>query len=328
MENKNTSPEILEFLKKTGLNIPILSSEKHYWVVRARSLAYRQTKHFSDNDEIWVTKDEIFTYSPNQYKTKFNEINEISLGDILLIPNYNLKKIKIVESISDIKKEENVKEYKSKVANNEAYIQRINFKLLKEISISELDIKIASEFDLKTYSKVHKNYGIVNIDAYSSDIEELIYDFYIKENEIKYSIKLLSSNELKLGELRTLVNLPYIIDSYLKNNYYDLDESICRIYFKSPGNFSIKSKGLKGLKDAVITIFLLDLILNGISISYKDFEIETEGIGDFIIKNKKELFSNVDEEKIYKIDHNDPKIDEIIQLDKNCSIKLPNIKDF
>ena len=287
--NEETNKKIIKEFEEYGFEIPNIPINRNYWIVRAKNLNYNLSPYFINPTEIWYDgKEHIYSYDEHEILTNysrqnienFNLLSNIKKGDVVLFPNSKFEKIKFFEVESEETDTPNSSEffyYKNPTSNFKSTTRKL--RLLKELEVNELHFKLISKFDLQSLTTIQKNYGIFNIDNYADYIDGALFDIYIKGNKTVYSFKVTEHNQMKAEDLRTLVNLPWMVNECIENNFYNLSDIETQIHINSPGYYRIISHGINGARFIANLTPLALFFVHG-------FTIDTSVIGGLVITNQ------------------------------------------
>lgn len=271
--NEETNKKIIREFEKYGFEIPNIPINRNYWIIRAKNLNYNLSQRFINPVEIWFDgKNHIYSYDELDRRTdysrrkfeNFNLLSDIKKGDIILIPNSNFEKIKFfeVEEKEDITSKSSLLFHYKEPTNNFKSTSR-KLKLLKEFKVNDLHFKLVSKFDLQKLKTIQRYYGILNINSYADYIDSALHNIYVKGDKTVYSIEVLEHDQMKAEDLRTLTKLPWIINEYIENNFYNLSEIETQIHINSPGYYRLISHGYDGARFIVNVIPLALFIIHG-----------------------------------------------------------------
>lgn len=289
--------QIINEFNSFNIEIPNIPMDRKYWLVRTEggnwydefvtdnfiAIGWNEINNKFYLDKIYRNQvDNLlneFYPEKKQHSLIINNIdrfyNEMSKGDIVLIPSEGSKFITFAEITSDVYLEEI-----SETKKDEGYCyyeKRREINCIKTISKSDLDLKL--------FKMLQSRHTISDIDDYSKEIDSSLYDFYVKGERIVYSIRVNKQSDLTAENIRTLTNIPWIVNEYIDNDYYDLSELLSTIYIKSPGKQEYEAKTPYGARFLISLAFGVHILLGG-RFSIGDFELENKGIIQDMIKYK------------------------------------------
>ncbi|MGK8549754.1 hypothetical protein [Staphylococcus epidermidis] len=299
--------EILEVFSSHNLEIPNIPVDRKYWLLRTEGGSWYEEftsdkfiaigwnkldkKEYCEN----VHKESALRildkyYPENKQQTLIiNNIdkfyNKMKIGDIVVLPSEGSQVLMFCEITGDV--------YNQKITQTEIdegncpYIKRRKIKTIKSISKRNLDLKL--------FKMLQSHHTISDINDYANEIDSSLHDFYVKGEKIVYSIKINKKNNLSAENLRTLTNIPWIVNEYIHNDYYNLSNLTSTIYIKSPGKQEYEGKGISAAKFFIGFCIITNFLLGG-NIEIKDFHIETNGVIKENIKLKEQKLKE-DKEK-------------------------------
>jgi restriction system protein len=185
-------------------------------------------------------------------------VNEISSGDIVLIPSVCSQEISVGEVV-DSKAYEITDE---KTGDGCPYTKRKKVIWLKTISRDALDPTL--------YKLMFSRHIISNANSYDGQIDRLLYDFYIKNGVAYLILDVATRKDINARELFELgTAMLDIVDGYKDAEGLDIDTSTINI------KLNVQSPGIISLSGAILGLTVLGVIL-----------IFVAG-GKFTIKSKK-----------------------------------------
>lgn len=286
--NENSNQEMINLLNEIGFKLPNIPTSRKYWLLRTEGGEYYQ--QFKSEAFVSIGWNEV---SEKKYTESVNKIeaekliqeanpehkqiglilgnikkffNEINIGDVVLIPSEGSQTISFGIVESDVYIDEPTE---TQIDEGDCpHFKRRKVKWLKDISKHKLDLKL--------FKMLQSRHTISNANDYAKEIDSSIYDFYIKGSYVHYSISIHKESNLTASNLRSLTNLPWILDEYVKDTDYDLDTLETTIYIKSPGKQEYIAYGKKGLL-WMLGASIAIVALNGGSVEVAGNKIETPG---------------------------------------------------
>lgn len=339
------------------LNIPIVSNDIHYWIIRTNGGEYYEdfvlheyisiswdyvslnTLYNKTDEEIKrlievyekisssteIDDDEGDGTSKGKITAILNKINrfvfEIDKDDIILIPSKNSDRITIAKVIGDVYETENYVETYLK-ENPDTELTPCPYR--KRRKIKSLKTITKNEMDIYLAKGFNSQHALSNMDEYAPFIDRTIYGIYSKGDDLHTTIHAGHPNGLTLKEL---VNL----SSYIEKAACTLAEQ-CEIPFDSSQievKLNIHSPGLIELIGALsgggiilsLLMFALNNLLNGgkLNISFKK---EESGKLDFSINSETAgLYGNHQKEKRIELTEKTQLLDIVDKLD----VKTPEV---
>lgn len=299
MTDISVNEKIIEEFEKYNLQIPNIPIDRKYWLVRTEGgnwydefvadnfiaigwnkidkALYVESVNRTEADKI------LDKYYPEskQHSLILNNIdrfyNKMNVGDVVLLPSEGSKSITFAEITSDVF-QKNISDTQRDEGNC-YYSKRREIKVLKTISKTNLDLKL--------FKMLQSRHTISDINDYSNEIDSSLHDFYVKGEKIVYSIKINKKNNLSAENLKTLTNIPWIVNEYIHNDFYNLSDLTSTIYIKSPGKQEYEGKGVSGAKFFVGLCIVSNLLLGG-NIEIRDFHFETNGLIEENLKLKEQ----------------------------------------
>lgn len=360
MNKENTKDESIQALQNNitdVFGIPSVKSDRNYWMIRTNGGNYYgdfstnlyiaiawdyitlSMLNTEDEDRIkrliessekanpstaFDTDDDEELASKGKVTSIYNKLHrfvfDLSIGDIVLVPNKNSEKIMIAE-IAGNPYEDNsyIEKYLNDSPDTELslcpYSKRRKIKPLKTISKSTMDIYLSKGFN--------SQHALSSLNEYSSFIDRTLYPIYSKGSELHSTIHAGHPNGLSLRDLSLFIqSLEKSIDNIseqcgIEATANDID---VKLNFHSPGLIElIGYTTAAGIPIALITFALNNLINGGtFRVSFKradsslDFSIESTTDGIMGSKRKdKEL--ELKEKDTY------------LQLIKDLDIKSPDL---
>lgn len=335
--------EIVSFFHENGFDITNIPVNRKYWLIRTEGGEWFE--EFSNKEYIsigWnevsdekycqsVNKDEAIRILEEMYPDKaqhthtLNTIkrfyNEIKIGDIVMIPSEGSQTINFGEVTSNV---EIIQPTDTQLDEGACpHIKRRNVKWIKKISKDKLDLKL--------FKMLQSRHTISNANDYSNEIDSSLYDMYVKGNKTYMSIFVNKESNLSAYYLRTLTNLPWILEKFINDFDYDLKELESTIYIKSPGKQEIIAKGKKGAKYILWSSIIMTILFGG-SVETKVLTVETKGalqpLLESQLENKKE--ENRHNEKMKELS-NEEQINnlknEVNDLKNRAQLEAPTLPD-
>jgi Uncharacterized conserved protein len=186
----------------------------------------------NDNDDDEKTREGKITSVYNKLK-RF--IEEIKIGDVVIIPSRNTKQISIGIVESDVIEDPDyVNKYQRENPGTEihlcSYLKRRVVKWIKAINKEKIDVYLARAFS--------SHHAISDISEYSSFIDRELYSIYLADGMIHSIIRAGHPNGVSFKELQELLD---ILDDTLKESSkisgirYDPKELQVKLNIHSPG---------------------------------------------------------------------------------------------
>lgn len=342
------------------LNIPNISSQRHYWIIRTNSGDYyddfilhqyisiawdyvtlnilnNQTEEaikrlieVYENSSSTNPDDEDDDEDDGSAKGKitaiYNKITrfvfEIQKGDIILIPSKNSDKITIAEVIGDAYETQN---YVEDYLKNDPETEIHPCPYQKRRRIKSLKTISKSEMDIYLAKGLNSQHALSNMDEYSSFIDRTIYSIYSKGDKLHTTLHAGHPNGLTLKEL---VDLSTSLDESAKflaeqcGIPYDPSDIEVKLNIHSPG--IIELIGCITASGVVLSLLMFSLnnLINGgkLAISLKK-DSETGNI-DFTVNSESDGIKG-HQEKADKLELK--KKTELLQMMNDLDIKSPEI---
>ncbi|MFI3132028.1 restriction endonuclease [Mammaliicoccus sciuri] len=343
IDNKKENKEIIDFFHDNDFDITNIPTDRKYWLIRTEGGEWYE--EFTNEKYIsigWneisdskycenVNKEQAIKILEKNYPEKSQHTHtlnmikrfykEIKIGDIVMIPSEGSQTINFGEVTSDVK-----------IVNpTETQLDEGNCPHIKRRSVNWIKKISKNNLDLKLFKMLQSRHTISNASDYSNEIDSSLYDLYVKGNNINMSIFVNKERNLSAYYLKTLTTLPWLLEEFIQDLDYDLNELESTIYIKSPGKQEIIAKGKKGAKYILYSSIAMTVLFGG-NFEYKGLTVETKGalqpILDYSIDNKKE--DNRHEEQIYQIKQNDHLNDlkeEVNDLKNKAELKAPNLPE-
>lgn len=322
----------LEF-KKFGIEIPNISMDRGYWLIRTSAGEWYD--EFSNHGFIGINWNELtrencksdqrteaeaiisknYPESKQPGKIIKNIIKfyeEIKKDDVVMIPDVNSKKINFGIVVEDDVYETPVP--KEKIDKGYCpYRKRRKVKWIKEVS--------RNSFNLKLFRMMQSHNTISNANEYADEIDSILNDFYLKGDLIHYKIKVAKEKDLNYKALRDLVNIPWVLADYIDTDY-DLNELTTTISVQSPGDQKLTGKGKKS-----VTFFIgMITLLSSATVAIVGGEVNIKAIGysfksDGVLKHS---IKKNDSER----DELNKQLEDIEKLKKENNIKAPNVTKY
>lgn len=229
--------------------------------------SFEKASPSSDLDEEEDDDDDEDSTSKGTITSIYNKLHrfvfEISVGDIVLIPNKNSELIMIAEISSDpYENNSYIEKYLHDSPNTEIvlcpYFKRRKIKPLKSISKSDMDIYLS-----KGFSSQH---ALSSLNDYSSYIDRTLFPIYSKGNELHSTIHAGHPNGLSLHDLSLFIQcLEKSIDDIseqcgVETSSKDID---VKLNFHSPGLLEMIGYTMtSGMAIALVT-FAINNLING-----------------------------------------------------------------
>jgi hypothetical protein len=194
---------------------------------------------------------------------------DIKIDDVVLVPS-NRSEISIVKVIGSVYEDENSKEDNGKCS----FMKRIPIKIIKRISKFSLPPKAMSMFNSR--------HPISDISNYSMYIDNMVSDFYNKDQETHITLKIDTDDEVSATTFYNIEKLFEITESFCSENNIEgtSDDVSMKVQMESKGNihFISKNKVFLGL------IGLGILFINGGGLKIKNGEFNLDLSTDGIFK--------------------------------------------
>lgn len=341
------------------LNIPVVSTDRHYWIIRTNSGDYyddfilhqyisiawdyvtiallnngseEEIKRIisvyakNTNESVDLDDDETDDTPKAKVTAIYNKIHrfvfEIAKGDIVLIPSQNSDLITIAEVTSDAYETQNYVEMYLKDNPNTEITPCPYYKRRK---INVLKTIKKGEMDIYLAKGFNSQHALSNMDDYSTYIDRTIYGIYSKGNDVHATLHAGHPNGLTLKELVLLsTELEQTAASVAKqcDIPFDSSEIEVKLNIHSPG--LIELIGLITGSGIILSliIFSLNNLINGgnLSISFK--RDHNTGDIDFSVNSKSSGLRGHDE-KNQELELQ--KKTELIKLINELDIKSPEI---
>lgn len=341
------------------LQIPCVSTERHYWVIRTNGGDYYQDfvlhqyisiawDHISlkllnnlNDDEIKRLIESYEKSTPfamddidesddrtpkGKVTTIFNKIQrfvfEIERGDIVLIPSKDSNLISIAEVIGDVYEDTNyVETYLSKEPNTELTLCPY-FKRRKIRTLKTIEKRNLDIYLSKGFGSQH---ALSNMDEYASYIDRTIYGIYSKGDELHTTIHAGHPNGLTLKELVSLSKSLEEAASSLATQCeisFDSSEIEVKLNIHSPGIIELISYAAGAGIVLSILAFSLNNIINGgkFNLTFKK-DAATKNIDFSIDSESSGIRGNNQKDKKLELQSKT----ELLQLVSDLGIKSPDI---
>lgn len=342
------------------LNIPSISPERHYWIIRTKGGRYYNdfihhqyisiawdyvTLNILNNENedsikrligmytatdkdnaIDLDDEETEGSSKGKVTAIYNKIQrfvfEIAKGDIVLIPSANSDFITIAEVIGDTYETTNYVEMR---LQDDPDSETIPCPYYKRRKISSLKTITKKEMDIYLAKGFNSQHALSNMDEYASFIDRTIYGIYSKGSDIHTTIY---TGHPKGLTLKDLVNLSSLLEQAASslaeqcNIPFNSSDIGVRLNIHSPGLIELIGELGGGGIILSILIFTLNNLINGgkLNISFK-----RNG-------QSKDIDFSVDVTSVGSRGHNqkDKKIElsektELLKLVNELGIKSPDI---
>ena len=277
----------LEICKKLG--IPIIHSDRRYWLVRTKSGVY--FNDFFLNDYISIGWDEIDDISlmteatrevltdiiRKQYDKDKNKNGDEEDEEVKKTGNYGLIATQLIRFVSEIKKGDIVI-IPSQKSNNIAFgevlddsiyeeyvdledIEQTQCTFIKRRKVRWIKRQKKEEVDVYLYKLLNSHHTITDAKEYANIIERTLNSIYIKDNIAHFTIRVGQEDNIKLKELSSLIdNNISIINEFNKftSSDLDVDDVAIKINLHSPGPVEIQ-----GVISGVLVISMITFAVCG-----------------------------------------------------------------
>ena len=333
MNIKEINEEMHLKFKEFGIKRPNISVERNYWLVRTSGGVWYD--EFSNDNFIGINWNELTekhcktdnrteaeVIISNNYpeskqpgkiiKNIIKFYQEIKIGDVVMIPDENSKKINFgIISGEDV--------YEITVSQTKIDEGYCPFKKRRKVSWKKEVYR--NDFSLKLFRMMQSHNTISNANDYADEIDSILNDFYLKGDSIHYKIRVDKEKDLTSKALRDLVNIPWNLADYI-NSDYNLNELTTTISVQSPGDQKLIGKGPKAVSYFVGLLTLLSfstvVVIGGkVTLNHNGISFESPGLLKQFLKDdntKKEDFTR--------------KLEEIEKLKKDNNIKTPEVKKY
>ncbi|MFO3701477.1 hypothetical protein WER83_01095 [Staphylococcus felis] len=329
--DSNINQEILDVFSTHNLEVPNIPIDRKYWLLRTEGGSWYE--EFTSEEYIaigWnkldnrqycesVNKDSALQILKKYYPESkqqtliINNIdkfyNKMNIGDIVILPSEGSQVLMFCEITGDV--------YNQEISQTEIdegscpYIKRRKIRTIKPISKRNLDLKL--------FKMLQSHHTISNINDYANEIDSSLHDFYIKGDKIVYSIKINKKTNLSAENIRTLTNIPWIVNEYIENDFYDLSNLTSTIYIKSPGKQEYESKGVAGAKYFVGLCIVTNILLGG-KIEIAGLHYESNGVFEEYLKLKELKLKEAKERNRHQV--------EILKLKTEGEAEVPDINKY
>lgn len=217
-------------MRNKTIEIPQISSDRKYWLIRTESGSYYRdfkTNGFiaigwNDFADIKELEDAIATDSKEKILGKFKKIypkekrpglavnqmikfvNNLSIGDVVIIPGIKGNEISIGE-ITSAPYIEYPKPRKSSCLEMDTpdyqqcpYFKRMNVKWLTSIRKNKLDLQLSKLLNARN--------TITNADNYSHFIDRSIHDIYVKDGLCHLTLYVTKQEDISVGDFGLLLS--------------------------------------------------------------------------------------------------------------------------
>ncbi|WP_315293479.1 MULTISPECIES: hypothetical protein [Mammaliicoccus] len=339
-EKTNINEEIISFFKENGYEVPNIPINRKYWLVRTEGGDWFE--QFSSQNYIGVgwneISDEKYLENVNK-KQAINILNsnypdksqhshtlniikkfykEMSIGDIVMIPSVSSQTIKFGVITSEVKI---LKPTETEIDEGSCpYFKRRDVKWVKTINKNSLDLKL--------FKMLQSRHTISNANDYANEIDSSLYDFYVKGETVNMSILVNKERNLSAYSLKTLTNLPWTFEKFMKGVDYDLKELESKIYIRSRGKQELIAKGKNGVKYTFYSALIMIALVGG-KLEVQGLTVETKGALQPLLESL--LNHNVEHNRHVEQtnDHNQEDLkklrDEVWELKNQAEIKAPEL---
>lgn len=306
----------LDVCRKLG--IPIIPTERRYWLVRTKSGVF--FNDFYLNDYIAIGWDEISDISLMNESKRDSLVEKIKIeydkskntdeedNEVKKTGNYGLIATQLIRFTSEIKKGDIVI-IPSQKSNNVAFGEVLEDEIYKEnINLDDIEdtqcpytkrrkvrwIKRQNkgEIDIYLYKLLNSHHTITDACEYANIIERTLNSIYIKDEVAHFTMRVGQENNIKIKELSRLINNNIaIIDEFntITNSDLNVDDVDIKINLHSPGPVEIH-----GVISAVLVISMITFSVCGGAFKFtrkngnKDtetgFEMQSDGFMEKLIK--------------------------------------------
>lgn len=254
-------------------------------------------------------------------------VNDIKIGDVVLIPSKNSENISIGIVKSDTYEDNNyVEKYLSKNPDTElnlcSYTKRRKVNWIKNETRSKLDIYLVRLFN------AHQ--AIYSADEYEPYINRMIYPIYIQDNKVHATIHTGHPKGVSLKEITILIdflNSSLQTISEVCGEKVDTNNIDLKINIHSPGLIEMATAAAIGGIAISALIFSINQIINGGEVNFglkcgKDLQIglfsKSEGTKGRELQRK--------EIELKKLELNLKEKEQLLKLKKDLDLEFPSIK--
>lgn len=309
-----------------ALKIENIPETRNYWLVRTASGNYFDD--FLKNNYISINWDDVgnIDYLKNTDDKKLKEhvsevypkdekpgyiagqlkkfVNDIKIGDIVLIPSVNSTRIAFGTVTSEV--------YSYDTSSIVKSPNLCPFK--KRMNVSWIKVLNKNEFNSDLYRVMTTHITISNITKHQEFINRIVYPLYFKENDLHIVFNVASKENIALLDLSSFLTSVASITQKLGEEYnipINSKDLHVKLSVQSPGPIEIFGKAMDFVNNNPGAILILLGILNylvGGKISFKKTECEseltagTEGLLEKILKFKQEdnKQKNIETEAVLK----------------------------
>jgi len=196
-------------------------------------------------------------------------VNEMNIGDIVVIPSENSKTIQFGVIKSDVK-------IVSDVINLDEGLDP----LYKQRMVEWIAWREKDDVDLNIFKMLSSHYAISSADEYSESIDRTMYKLFTKDEKAFLIIDVNKEEELSGYEICILITkLLETVDVYNTITESSLDKNSVnmKVNLQSPGFIQ-----LFGDIDTITAIYAVYILFIGGKITIKDIQYQFRGINDYV----------------------------------------------
>ena len=280
-----TNDEIKELLSAN--NIPIINSETNYWFVRTSAGKHFEDFYFgqyiaigwdklNDLDALKTTtkdqlKDTVIKLYPddsrpgNTASQILRFINEIKIGDYILIPNESCERISIGLVSSDVYLYQPTEQDKLDELFDGIEIDFLKRRNVKWITESPLR---RWQLDPMLIPIIYSYGTIVDANPYSQFINRSIYDIYYRNGKLHAIFNMTKPEDISAYHFNKFISSIFASQNLLSselNVECNPDDFIIKASFNSAGSVEIITTAIS----ALLVISSISLFINGAKIKFK-----------------------------------------------------------
>lgn len=232
----------------SNIQIQTINADRKYWFIRSQSGAYYD--EFVQEDYVgigWDAFNEIHLFDSlkkdefiQKIKEKYTNVkrpgyiyeqirrffNEISIGDIVMVPSTDSKQIAFGEVVGDVYNGTILEDDKNK--EKCPFVKRRKIKWLKKLSRKDLDSHL--------YSLVYTHGTVTNATRYAPYIDRTLHSYFIKGDKTHLVLRVRKSEKVYSNELIPLLNGTSQIIEGLEKKIVGYSNGIeLRLDVQSPG---------------------------------------------------------------------------------------------
>ncbi len=314
--------EELDLCREFG--IPIINSERRYWLVRTKGGIYFNDFYLNDYIAIgWNLLTDVNIMNESTRETLVDELKKLYSKkgtkeereedeeedrEVKKTGNYGLIATQLIRFASELKKGDIViiPSQKSnniafgEIIDDEIFIESINEEDLEETQcpfvkrrkVKWLKRQKKNEIDIYLYRLLNSHHTITDANEYANIIDRTLSSFYIKNNLAHFTMQVGIKEGIKIKQLSNLINNNIaIIDEFnnFSNTDIDVDGVDVKINLHSPGPVEIQ-----GVMTAVLIIGITTIAICGGTLKFNrkndgestetGLEIKSDGLIEKIIK--------------------------------------------